>query len=231
MKVYLTFLISALATLSACGKQNDSRSRITDSSGIPTAAIIAVRDADSLNSEFTTDDFRTVISSPLATSLEKIQDQDLPMIHKEAQQAETIQTQSQVLVVHPKLRGWLHYRRCPSQVLRVSYEAQQEPLLLDSCQTYQRYQPVYMVKGKAHRFFYQRAYRLQNVTYFFYVNEKQNIDAPSQSTEQSVDQSHGKKEQVQEKASEQKPEVRKQQEIKSCQKEEQAEQIVKPTNC
>lgn len=222
MKVQLTLIASMLTTIYACGANERTKSKILESTEIPSAAIIAVSDGGEDSSLSNLDDLRSITGQSKQAPIDQIQDQDLPKLHQQAQQAETILNQEQALLARTNLRGWFHYRRCPSQVFRITVETQQEPVILDSCQSYQQYEPIYMLRGKAHRFFFQRAHRLQNTTYYYYVSTKQEVTLPSQSQSQSTDQSVVQSPEPAKKTTEQSPEQN-----DKCQKEKRVEQTQK----
>lgn len=222
MKVQLTLIASMLTTFYACGAQEGAKEKIFESTDIPSAAIIAVSDGGEESSLSNLDDLRSIGGQSAQIPIDQIQDQDLPKLHQQAQQTEKILAQEQALLVQTNLSGWFHYRRCPSQVFRITVGTQQEPVILDSCQTYHQYEPIYMLRGKAHRFFFQRAYRLQNTTYYYYVNSKQDAVVSTQAQDQSTDQSVLQSQEQTKKTTEQSPKQK-----DPCQKEKQVEQSQK----
>jgi hypothetical protein len=152
-----------------------------------------------------------------------LQEQELPALYDKAQKSETISTQQQEILSDVGLRGWFHYRQCPSQLVRLVEVNQQEPLILDSCQAYHQYQPVYILRGRAHRFSFHRAHKVRNVTYYYYVNQvsEQKVEVQSSKQAQSTEQKQKPEEQKNE---EQKPEEQK--------NEKQIEkQVVQKTEC
>lgn len=212
MRSRYALVIPMLTTMYACGAHQKSGQKLQDTLEAPLGAIIAVQDDGSGNPTSNLDELRVVKGIPAQKSADQIQEQELPELYKQAQKPDQVLTQEQVVVSQSATRGWFHYRQCPSKLIRLAFEVQQEPVILDSCQAYHQYQPVYLVRGHAHRFFFHRAYRLQNVTYYYYANQapiqqdeiKQIEQAPSVQ-DQTVTQEQEMKQKPETKQTEQKP--------------------------
>ncbi len=171
MRLRYALVIPMLTTVYACGAHQKSKQNLQESLDAPVGAIIAVQDDGSTSLATNLDELRVVKGLPSQKSAEQVQEQELPDLYKQSQKPDQVLSQEQVQVAQTETRGWFHYRQCPSRLIRLAVEVQQEPVILDSCQAYNQYQPVYLVRGHAHRFFFHRAYRLQNVTYYYYLNQ------------------------------------------------------------
>jgi hypothetical protein len=207
----------------SCGPAPGSKESLKETGDLPMAAIIAVRDNVADGTDVASDDLRTLATGSVQTPVDKLQEQELPALYDKAQKSETISTQQQEILSDVGLRGWFHYRQCPSQLVRLVEVNQQEPLILDSCQAYHQYQPVYILRGRAHRFSFHRAHKVRNVTYYYYVNQvsEQQVEVQSSKQAQSTEQKQKPEEQKNE---EQKPEEQK--------NEKQIEkQVVQKTEC
>ena len=185
----------------SCGPAPGSKESLKETGDLPMAAIIAVRDNVADATDVASDDLRTLATGSVQTPVDKLQEQELPALYDKAQKSETISTQQQEILSDVGLRGWFHYRQCPSQLVRLVEVNQQEPLILDSCQAYHQYQPVYILRGRAHRFSFHRAHKVRNVTYYYYVNQvsEQQVEVQSSKQAQSTEQKQKPEEQKNEK--------------------------------
>jgi hypothetical protein len=172
MKLQSVLLTMVTASAYSCGSMQDSKVKSSGKDILPAAAIIAVQDNLDASTNRSIDDFRTLDETYTQTVAVQIQEQDLPKIFEQAQKTETLETQQQELSDAKIVRGWFHYRKCPGRLVRLVDTNQREPVILDSCQAYHQYQPVYILRGRAHRFFFHRAYKMRNVTYYYYVNKQ-----------------------------------------------------------
>lgn len=181
----------------SCGSTPESKEALKEAGDLPMAAIIAVRDNVDDGANLASDDLRTLATGSVQTPVDKLQEQELPALYDKAKQSETVVTQQQEILSDVGMRGWFHYRQCPGQLVRVVEANQQEPLILDSCQSYHQYQPVYILRGRAHRFFFHRAHKVRNVTYYYYVNQvsEQQVEAQSSKQAQSSEQKQKPEEQ------------------------------------
>jgi len=220
MKLQGLFFTLLAASTYSCGSSQDSGNHLKDAAALPVAAIIAVQDAADGNQGVVSDDLRTLSSGDMQVPVDKLQEQELPKLYDKAQKSETILTQQQEVITDMGVRGWFHYRRCPGQLVRIVEVNQQEPVVLDSCQAYQVYQPAYILQGRAHRFFFHRAYKLRNVTYYYYVNQvpEQKIATQSGKQTQETEQKQQPEEKQAEKQIEQKVEQKPEQKPE-CQKQ------------
>ena len=206
MKLNSLFLVLLGTSLYSCGQTQSPNDLAKSAGALPIGAIIAVKDdASGETSGVTNDDLRTISSSDMQASADKLQGQELPILYEKAQKSEPIMTQQQEVVYDVDMRGWFHYRRCPGQLVRVIEVNQQEPIILDSCQAYHLYQPVYILRGRAHRFFFHRAHKVRNVTYYYYVNQvsEQQIEEQNAKQTQTTEQKQKPEEQQSEKQIEQ----------------------------
>jgi hypothetical protein len=223
MKLRGLYCALIATTVYSCGPTPESKDALKEIGDLPMAAIIAVRDNVDASANVAADDLRTLSAGVVQTSADKLQEQEIPALYDKAQQSETVVTQQQEILSDVGLRGWFHYRQCPSQLVRLVEVNQQEPLILDSCQAYHQYQPVYILRGRAHRFSFHRAHKVRNVTYYYYVNQvsEQQVEVQSSKQAQSTEQKQKPEEQKNE---EQKPEEQK--------NEKQIEkQVVQKTEC
>jgi hypothetical protein len=221
MKLRGLYCALIATTVYSCGPTTESKDALKEIGDLPMAAIIAVRDNVDDGTDVASDDLRTLATGSVQTPVDKLQEQELPALYDKAQKSETIVTQQQEIQSDVGLRGWFHYRQCPGQLVRVSEMNQQEPLILDSCQAYHQYQPVYILRGRSHRFFFHRAHKLRNVTYYYYVNQVSEQQVGSQSTKQAQSTAQKQKSEEQ-KSEEQKSEKQiEQQEVRKteCQKQ------------
>jgi hypothetical protein len=228
MKLRGLYCALIATTVYSCGPTPESKDALKEIGDLPMAAIIAVRDNVDASANVAADDLRTLSAGAVQTSADKLQEQEIPALYDKAQQSETVVTQQQEILSDVGLRGWFHYRQCPGQLVRVSEMNQQEPLILDSCQAYHQYQPVYILRGRSHRFFFHRAHKLRNVTYYYYVNQASEQQVGSQSTKQAQSTAQKQKPEEQ-KPEEQKPEEQKPEEQKPEKQIEQQE--VRKTEC
>ena len=232
MRSRYALVIPMLTTMYACGAHQKSGHKLQDNLEAPLGAIIAVRDDGSVNSTANLDELRVVKGLPSQKSADQVQEQELPDLYKQSQKPDQVLSQEQVQVSQTETRGWFHYRQCPGRLIRLAVEVQQEPVILDSCQAYHQYQPVYLLRGHAHRFFFQRAYRLQNVTYYYYANQ-----APMQQDDvKQIEQSPAVQDQTvkQEQEMKQKPETKQTEQKPDCPKPDLTQKpIVKklPSKC
>lgn len=217
MKLRCLVLTLTATACYSCGTKPSAQETLKDSNLLPTAAIIAVKDSDTGDHTLAADDLRTLSPRDLQQSADKIQDQDLPILYDKAQKNESIFTEQQEAVIETRQHGWLHYRRCPGRLVKIIEVNQQEPLILDSCQAYHLYQPAYLVRGRAHRFFFQRAYRLKDVTYYYYLNQMPVQQVVTESKKQT--QSEEQKQIPDQKQTEEQQEKQVEQENKECQKQ------------
>lgn len=213
MRLRYALVIPMLTTVYACGTHQKSKQKLHESLDAPVGAIIAVQDDGSSSLTTNLDELRVVKGLPSQKSAEQIQEQELPDLYKQSQKPDQVLSQEQVQVSQTEIRGWFHYRQCPSRLIRLAVEVQQEPVILDSCQAYHQYQPVYLLRGHAHRFFFHRAYRLHNVTYYYYLNqapiqqnEVKQVEQVPVVQDQSVSQEQIMKQKPETKQIEQKPE-------------------------
>ena len=204
MKLRGLYCALIATTVYSCGPTPESKDALKEIGDLPMAAIIAVRDNVDDGTDVASDDLRTLATGSVQTPVDKLQEQELPALYDKAQKSETVVTQQQEILSDVGLRGWFHYRQCPGQLVRVAEVNQQEPLILDSCQAYHQYQPVYVLRGRAHRFFFHRAHKVRNVTYYYYVNQvsEQHVGEQSSKQAQSSEQKQKPEEQ---KPEEQKP--------------------------
>lgn len=212
MRLRHAMVIPMVTALYGCGAHQKSEHKFQEGIQAPIGAIIAVQEDGSFNATGGLDELRVVKGVPSQKSAEQIQEQELPELYKQAQKPDQVLTQEQVVVSQTEVRGWFHYRQCPGQLIRLAVDVQQEPVILDSCQAYHQYQPVYLLRGHAHRFFFHRAYRLNNVTYYYYLNqvpmqqaEIKQIEQATASQDQSVTQAQEMKQKPEPKQIEQKP--------------------------
>jgi hypothetical protein len=220
MKLRGLFFTLVASSVYSCGSTQDSKSSLVEAPSLPVAAIIAVQDDADGDQGAVSDDLRTLSSRDVQAPADQLQEQELPKLYDKAQKSETIVTQQQEVIADTGVHGWFHYRRCPGQLVRLVEVNQQEPVVLDSCQAYQVYQPAYILRGRAHRFFFHRAYKLRNVTYYYYVNQAPEQKIATQSTKQTQEteqkqqpeemQAEKQIEQKVEQTPEQKPECQKQ---------------------
>ena len=186
MPTDITLKALALLLMVSCGEPAPIKKDAShDQPSPPQGLIIAVHRNETGEHIAQRENFRIITKENPLASPELLEDRDLPVLYKHAQKPARILSQQQYDPSDTEQQGWLHYRQCPEQVVRLRVAIKQDPIILRSCLAYHVYQPVFLFQGIAHRFFFHGAYRLGNVTYYYYSDIQTQTRASAEPDDES----------------------------------------------